>query len=160
MAAVFESCPAWIDRFRRLAAGLKIGARAVAAAAVHQGQLQAELLKQPVFGIELAAGIDAFAEAIRIKLQHFAAALHHHLGVDALEAGLITEPHHFLMAEAQGMVEVLEAAVATEGDDRAGFAAELKDVAAMHGSELTPHRGEAFELLECLINLPVAPFGQ
>ena len=123
-------------------------------------QLEAELLKHPVLRVEVAGGVEAFGERVGVEFEHFTAALQHGVGGDALKARLIAQPDHLVVLEAQRVVVMLQAAIAAQGDDRAGVAAHLKDVAAVDGAELTPHRGEALKLAERLIHMPVAAFGQ
>ena len=88
------------------------------------------MLKYPVFWIEIAPGIELLHQAAVVSL----ALACHRVGFDG--SG-IAYPKQFLVAGVQGMVEVLEAAVAAEGDDRFSFAYNLKHVAQMADVQLT-----------------------
>ena len=56
----------------------------------------------------------------------------------------------------QGLVEEVEAAVATQGHDGVNLPFHLQHAAVVVGGEEAPHRGEALQPCDRLVHLPVA----
>ena len=108
-----------------------------------------------MLGLEIRPGIHAFGERIGIQVDDVTAGLEDALQIHALLPGLFAEPEDLAGLKAQGMVELLQAAVTAEGDDGVGFAVQLQNIAAMDRVQVTADGGQAVELTEPLIDAPV-----
>ena len=119
---------------------------------VDQGQLQAQLLKHPMFWIEAAPGVELVA-GVDIQLQELGFCLDRFFFARRSWARF-PQPDGFVGGGLEGVVEMLQTPVAAEGHDGCRLTLHRQHGALVLHRELAAHGGEAVEASDGLLDLP------
>ena len=117
------------------------GPRTILTAAVDDGQLEAQLLECPLPRFKCPARIEAFDQSLRFRdLVRFPQLKIRWRG--------LTEPDQLGWLATELSIELTEAAVAGERDDRLKFPLDSQHIALVLSTETTPHGCERGQLVE------------